>query len=128
MMRILFTGLMAIMMLSACSNYDNHKHSSLSSGEDFFNHHCSDCHGYDGTGMLVKQTPANILTQQNREGVVDYITNDVGVKREMPVFHTMPYAEAVAIANHLVKLQQDYEKTPNEKKKLRALMISPGDD
>jgi len=123
MMRLLFTGL--VIILSACSYHDNHDHPELRSGSDFFNHHCTECHGEDGTGLLVKQTPANILTKRNREGIVKYVTTNVNPQREMPVFSAMPYTEASAIANYLLKLQQVYEATPNEKKKLRALMIEP---
>jgi mono/diheme cytochrome c family protein len=118
-MLLLLTG------LTACSNRDDHDHPDLTTGEQLFNHHCAECHGKDGTGMLEKRTPANILTRKSRDGIVNYITTDVNPQRKMPVFKNMPNAEAVAIANHLLKLRQKYQQTPYNQKKPQELMIKP---
>ncbi len=111
--------------LTACSSRDDHEHPDLKSGEALFNHHCAECHGEDGTGKLVSQTPANILTKRGRDGIVKYVTTNINPQREMPVFSTMSFTEAAAIATHLIKLQQTYEATPNNMKKPQVLMIEP---
>ena len=118
-------GLVAIFGLTACSDFDDHNHITLKSGEELFNHHCEDCHGVDGTGKLVTQTPANILTHKGRDDIISYITSNVNPERTMPVFSTMPYAEATAIANHLLRLQQQYEALPLNKKKPQQFLIEP---
>jgi hypothetical protein len=114
-----------VSMLTACTSFDDHDHPDLKSGEDLFNHHCETCHGVDGSGKLVSGTPANILTQRGRDGIVNYITSNVNPQREMPVFNAMPYAEAIAITNHLLVLQRDYDALPFNKKKPLELMIEP---
>jgi len=123
------TGLCAalfITILGACSiEHDNHEHPELTTGEAFFNHHCAECHGEDGTGRLVSQTPANILTRRGKGGIVNYITLDINPQRKMPVFSAMPHAEASAIASYLLELQQRYEAAPLNRKKPQALMIEP---
>lgn len=121
----LFMGLSLIGMLTACSHRDDHDHPDLTTGEALFDHHCAECHGVDGTGLLADQTPANILTQRSRDGIVDYMTKPLNPKRKMPVFATMPIAEAALIAGHLLELKQSYEDIPISKKKPRGLMIAP---
>jgi len=117
---------MFALLPGACSyHYDNHDHPDLVTGEALFEYHCSSCHGTDGTGMLVKQSPANILTQLGREGIVNYITTPVNTQRTMPVFSNMPRAEAVLITSHLLNLQQIYDKTSINQKKPEELMIRP---
>lgn len=111
--------------LSACTNHDDHDHPNLKSGEALFNYHCEDCHGANGTGKLVSQTPANILTERGRDGIINYVTTHASPQRKMPVFSTMPYSEATAIANHLRVLQQRYEALPLNQKKPQELMIKP---
>lgn len=115
-----------VLLLTACSKYsDQHDHPHLVTGEALYNHHCSGCHGKDGTGMLADQTPANILTMRGRDGIIDYITTPVNPNRKMPVFATMPPAEAAKIASHLLALKKAYDKQPFNKKKPEELMIQP---
>jgi len=111
--------------LTACASFDDHDHPDLKSGEDLFNHHCETCHGVDGSGKLVSGTPANILTERGLDAIVNYITSNVNPQREMPVFSAMPYTEAIAITNHLLVLQRDYDALPFNKKKPLELMIEP---
>jgi len=120
----LCAGLLVI-MLTACTSFDEHDHPDLKSGEDLFNHHCETCHGVDGSGKLVSGTPANILTERGRDAIVNYITSNVNPQREMPVFSAMPYAEAIAITSHFLVLQRDYDALPLNKKKPLELMIEP---
>lgn len=119
------SGAITIIALTACSNRDNHDHPNLRTGEELFNYHCAECHGKDGTGRLADQTPANILTQKRQQEIINYIRTDVNPERKMPVFATMPALEASRITNHLLKLKKNYDATPNEKKKNRALLIEP---
>lgn len=117
--------LMATLFLGGCSlNPDDHDHPGLTSGKQLFNYHCADCHGEDGTGLLVQPSPANILTTKNQQGIVDYIKQRNG-HRNMPVFVTMPDSEARKIATHLLDLKQHYETTPSNKKKPEGLMVKP---
>jgi len=121
---LLLSGVIFLISLSGCSR-DRHDHPGLTTGAALFNHHCEECHGEDGTGKLVKATPANILTKLGRQGIISYITAGDKPGRNMPVFHTMPASEAAAIADHLLGLKRTYEETPPEKKKLRMLMVEP---
>lgn len=122
---LICAGVVVISLVACSAERDNHLHPELTTGEAFFNHHCAECHGEDGTGRLVSQIPANILTRLGRTGVVNYMTTDINSQREMPVFRTMPYAEADAIAHYLFELQQHYEETPLNQKKPQELMIEP---
>ena len=115
-----------VLVLTACSKYsDNHDHPHLVTGEQLYDHHCSRCHGKDGTGRLADQTPANILTFRGRDGIIEYITRPVNPNREMPVFANMPAAEAALIASHVLALKAEYDKQPFNKKKPEELMIQP---
>ena len=111
--------------MTACSNRDDHNHPELKTGEALFNHHCAECHGEDGTGKLADRTPANILTQKNHQGIIDYIVSDINPERKMPVFRNMPASEASLIASHLLTLRRVYEATADEKKKNKSLLIEP---
>jgi len=123
-MKQMLCGLIAAVSLFACSARDRHDHPDLLTGEQLFNHHCEECHGVDGTGKLVEQIPANILTRRDLNGIVAYITTPVNHKK-MPVFKTMPRAEAEKIARHLLSLRRSYADTPNGVKKPRQLLIEP---
>lgn len=128
--RIMISGsrcflVLLVTLTAACAQRDNHNHPDLKTGEALFNHHCAECHGQDGTGMLADQTPANILTHLSRDEIVNYITTPVNPQRKMPVFSGMPTAEAVAIADHLLELKQRYLITPENKKKPEGLLIKP---
>jgi len=122
---LLMTVIMTTVLLACSADYDDHDHPRLTTGTELYNHHCADCHGEDGTGKLVDRTPANILTKRSRDGIVSYIIADAHGRQDMPAFRTMPYSEAIAIADHLLVLQRLYAETAAEKKKLRALMIEP---
>ena len=118
--------LMAAVFMAACSDdRDRHDHPGLTTGEALFEFHCAACHGDDGTGKLVDRTPANILTTKNEQGIVDYIVNNTGRGRKMPVFATMPGTEARKIAAYLIALQIRYDNLAENKKKSRELMIDP---
>ena len=108
--------------LSGCSR-DHHDHPDLTTGEQLFNYHCAECHGEDGTGILFDVMPANILTQKSRQGIIDYITTKGNHERNMPVFKTMPAAEARKIATYLLKLKRLYE--TERRRKPRQLLIEP---
>ena len=111
-----------VMSVYGCSR-DHHDHPELTTGEQLFNYHCAECHGEDGTGKLFDVTPANILTRKGRQGIIEYITTETNHEREMPVFKTMPAAEARAIADHLLKLKRLYE--TERRRKPRQLLIEP---
>jgi mono/diheme cytochrome c family protein len=111
---------------AGCSkDRDNHDHPNLTTGEELFNYHCAECHGDDGTGKLVDSTPANILTRKDLDGIVRYIRGDDWQGRKMPVFATMPVAEAKKIAAYLIELRDRYDNLPGNKRKSRMLMIDP---
>lgn len=118
--------LMVALTLAGCSeDRDRHDHPNATTGEALFELHCAECHGDDGTGRLVDRTPANILTTKNLQGIVDYMVNDTGQGRKMPVFATMPGLEARKIAAYLMELQTRYDNLAENKKKSRELMIDP---
>jgi mono/diheme cytochrome c family protein len=117
---------LAAAIVAGCSkDRDNHDHPDLTTGEELFNYHCAECHGDDGTGKLVKGTPANILTRKDMRGIVDYITGDTGQGRKMPVFATMSGTEAAKIAAYLIELRDRYDDLPENKRKNRHLLIDP---
>lgn len=124
-MKQVLTGLIVAVLMLACSGRDRHDHPDRVTGGQLYNYHCEECHGVDGTGKLFEQTPANILTRRSFGEIISYITTPVNPDRKMPVFKTMPRAEAAAIARHLESLQQAYNETSNENKKPRLLLIEP---
>ncbi len=111
-----------VLSVFGCSR-DHHDHPELTTGEQLFNYHCAECHGEDGTGILFDVMPANILTKKSRQGIIAYITTEGNHERNMPVFKTMPAAEARAITDHLMKLKHIYD--TGKKRKPRQLLIEP---
>lgn len=105
-----------------CSG-EQHDHPDLTTGEQLYNHHCAECHREDGTGILFKSLPANILTQKSPKEIVTYITTDSNHNRLMPSFNTMPDGEAELITKHLLNLKIEYEK--DGKSKPRQLLVEP---
>lgn len=118
-----FLLIMAMMILSVfgCSR-DQHNHPTLTTGEQLFNYHCGECHGVQGSGSLFDGIPANILTQKRPHEIITYITTETGQERKMPVFSTMPAAEAKAITDHLLTLQTNYDKNGSQ---IKQLLIEP---
>ncbi len=100
--------LIVIILVTACSK-DQHDHPELRTGEDFFNAHCAGCHKPDGTGLFLKGIPANISTNKNISEIILYIKQgEQSSHSKMPVFKTMPDAEASKIARHLLTLKNSY--------------------
>lgn len=125
-LRCALLGMVAVIVLVGCSkNRDNHDHPDLRTGEQLFDYHCAECHGDDGTGKLVDSTPANILTRRDVQGIVRYIRGDAWQGRQMPVFATMPVAEANKIAAYLIELRDRYDDLPANRRKNRQLLIDP---
>ncbi len=112
---------MVFVSLSGCSG-DQHDHPDLTTGEQLFNYHCAECHGVQGTGNLIDGIPAIILTKKSHQEIINYITNETGHERDMPVFSTMPADEAKIITDHLLTLQQTYDK---EGFQIKQLLIEP---
>jgi len=121
-MRLAFAALILIVAVAACSR-DEHDHPNLTTGEQLYNHHCAECHGEDGTGKLFDVIPANILTKRSPIEIMNYITTPVGHERQMPVFKTMPKAEARLITDYLLTLREKYKTA--EHRKPQQLMIEP---
>ena len=121
-MRVAFAALLLIVIIAACSR-DDHDHPNLTTGEQLYNHHCAECHGEDGTGKLFDVIPANILTKRSPIEIMNYITTPVGNERQMPVFKTMPKAEARLITDYLLALRERYR--TGERRKPPQLMIEP---
>ncbi len=110
--------LIVIIFITACSK-DEHDHPELQTGEDFFNAHCAGCHKPDGTGLFLKGIPANISTNKNISELILYIKQGGQSNHsKMPVFKTMPDAEASKIARHLLVLKNRYIDNKDNKNKL----------
>jgi len=118
-------AIVAIALAGCAKHRDRHDHPNLTTGEALFDYHCAECHGEDGTGRLVERTPANILTHKGLQGIVDYIVTDTGQGRKMPVFATMPRAEARMIATYLLQLRAKYDSQGENQRKNRELLIDP---
>jgi len=124
--RILLLSAIVGFTLAGCSKHrDQHDHPDLSTGEALFNYHCAECHGEDGTGRLVKGTPANILTRKGYQEIVNFIIGDTEHTRKMPVFATMPRVEAGKIATYLLQLRAKYDSQGENERKNRELLIDP---
>jgi mono/diheme cytochrome c family protein len=117
--------MLAAAVLACAPDRDNHDHLNLKTGEELFNYHCAECHGKDGTGKLVDRTPANILTSKDLQEIEDYIINDTGRGRKMPVFAAMPRSEAKKIAAYLLELKVRYDSLAENQRKNRQLLIDP---
>jgi len=120
-MRSLLLGAMIVGCLTGCSQ-DQHDHPNLTTGEQLFNYHCTECHGVQGTGKLFDGIPANILTNKSPRQIALYITTDTGQEREMPVFTNMPIDEAKAITDHLLTLKESFDKDDSQ---IKQLLIEP---
>jgi len=121
LMRFLLLAAMIVVGLSGCSR-DRHDHPDLTTGEQLFNYHCAECHGVQGTGSLFDGIPANILTQKSPHEIITYIITDTGPERKMPVFSSMPAAEAKIITGYLFMLQKTYDNTGSQ---IKQLLIEP---
>jgi cytochrome c553 len=105
----ILTAIFQLMILSSCSESDNHHHPGLISGKDFFEHHCADCHSDSGKGLFLKGVPANIMTQMSENELIFYLKDQHRKNdSEMPVFANMPEQEARKIAAYLLQLKKDY--------------------
>ena len=120
-MKSLLLLAMVVVSLSGCSG-DQHDHPNLTTGEQLFNYHCAECHGVRGTGKLFNGIPAIILTNKSPSEITKYITTETGHERDMPVFSTMPADEAKSITDHLLSLQQTFDKNGPQ---IKQLLIEP---
>ncbi len=117
--------LISALMLSACSQ-DKHNHPQLSSGKELFNYHCAACHGEEGTGQFLKGVPANIATSKSQTEIMLHIKKgSESGSTAMPVFATMPDAEAQKIAAYLLHLKQNYFNNPQNRDKILFKRSSP---
>ena len=99
--------LSALVFLVSCSR-DVHDHPKLTTGKQFFEHHCANCHGEAGTGNFIKGIPANIVTEKNSRELINKIRAGKGHKTGMPIFRKMSLVEAQFIARYLLRLKRDY--------------------
>ncbi len=120
-MKSLLLLALVVLNVSGCSE-DQHDHPNLTSGEQLFNYHCAECHGQQGTGKLLEEIPAIILTKKNPEEIFTYITSETGHEREMPVFKTMPLEETQTIIDHLFILKSAFDKSGRQ---IKQFLIEP---
>lgn len=104
--------------LSACTE-DKHNHPNLSTGEEYYNAHCSECHSKNGTGIFLKGTPANIATKKNKREIILHIEQGSHINHaQMPIFADMPNDEVQKIAFHLLHLKKSYFDAPENESKV----------
>lgn len=95
-------AILAAVWLVACGNPDAHDHPELRTGEDFYRHHCATCHRDLGKGHFLKGVPPAVYASLDAESFIARILGHRRpAKTRMPVFATMPRAEAAAIAGYL---------------------------
>ena len=87
---------------SGCAGPDDHDHPRLQTGEQLYLHHCGACHQGGGDGVFMRGVPPVRYTSLTYRQLVDHIR---GYSRRqgsrMPVFSTMPKAEAEKIALYI---------------------------
>ncbi len=104
--------------LNACTK-DKHNHQNLSTGEEYYNEHCTACHNKEGSGTFLKGIPANIATNKNKTEIILHIKRGSQDKHsQMPIFPNMPDDEAKKIANYLLHLKNKYFNNPDNKGKV----------
>ena len=104
--------------LSACTK-DKHNHPNLSTGEEYYDEHCTACHNKDGSGLFLKGIPANIATNKNKTEIILHIKQGSQTNYpQMPVFANMPDDEAKKIADYLLHLKKNYFNNPDNKNKV----------
>ena len=89
-------------LMGACSDPDSHDHPASSAGEDFYREHCAECHLDSGKGLFLKGVPPALYMSLDVAAFTDRIlghSRDEGSR--MPLFASMPRAEAAAIADYL---------------------------
>lgn len=91
-------------MISGCG-HDLHNHPELTTGKQFFEYHCSECHGNSGKGIFLKGIPSSRDTALSATQIVHKLRKEPGDK--MPVFAKMPEAEAIEIALYLQQLKEE---------------------
>lgn len=100
---ILFIVLSLWLLSCSKDDFDVHEHPELTTGEDFYNFHCADCHRKSGMGQVMKGIPpviyANLTHSKMRKLIMH---GHEGSK--MNVFKKMPKAEARKITRYVKKL------------------------
>lgn len=95
--------LILTLILIGCDK-DIHNHPHLTTGKQFFQYHCSECHGPSGEGIFILGVPANRDTKLSVSQVVHRIQRqDAG---KMPDFVNMPEDEAIRIAVYLKEINK----------------------
>ncbi len=102
MFRQVLAGIACLLMVTACDRVDDHDHPQLKTGEQFYNHHCSSCHGRSGDGTFLKGVPAVKYTEMKIREIVEHIRGHgrAGDTR-MPQFSDMSVHEAERIAVYI---------------------------
>ena len=111
-------GILLSLLLIGCDSQqvEDHHHPELTTGQDYFDFHCSGCHGYQGKGNFLEGIPGNIFSTLSSREIEDLIiTGRQHENRNMPVFVNMPRKEARLIVMHLKTLRDEFENTQNGK-------------
>ena len=94
-----------LIFLQGCSEgVDQHDHPELTTGKELFELHCASCHHNAGNGNFLAGIPANKDTKLSSAQIVDFIRGKHRENSNMPVWKSMPTAEAVKISNYLKSL------------------------
>jgi len=92
-----------MLLTTGCSN-DIHDHPDLVTGEQLFDHHCSECHNKTGAGVFLLGVPANRDTTLSSSQVIHKIQHNEKNSSKMPAFPEMSTEEAKKITDYLKQL------------------------
>ena len=91
--------MLSLFVAAACGGPDEHDHPHLTTGEQYYAHHCAGCHELDGEGEFIKGVPPVRYTQLGISELAGLIRGHArGDDSRMPSFASMPRDESVAIA------------------------------
>jgi len=91
--------------LISCSqpDFDIHDHPELTTGKDYYNFHCANCHRKSGMGQVIKGIPPVTYSKLTHSKMRKKIMNGHEGSK-MNVFEKMPKDEARRITRYVSKL------------------------
>ncbi len=98
--------ILSFIFLTGCTKQpDEHNHPKLTSGKQFFEYHCAECHQPNARGKIFYGYPSLVDTQLDIRTIKDQLRGHGAADRKMPSYKAMPDEERQAIAEYIISLQ-----------------------
>jgi len=95
----------SLLWLISCSqqDFDVHDHPELTTGKDYYDFHCANCHRKSGMGQVIKGIPPATYSKLTHSKMRKKIMNGHEGSK-MNIFKKMPKGEARKITRYVTKL------------------------